>query len=84
MSGRSQSENEQDDAAITALRESVRLAPDNYRAFLTLATSLTNEMQYAEAYAALEAALLHNPVGRSELQACVHTLSLLKYVQHCD
>jgi hypothetical protein len=41
----SQSENEQDSSAIAALRESVRLAPNNHRVYLSLATSLTNEVR---------------------------------------
>lgn len=59
--GLSRAENEQEVPAITALRESTRLQPDRASAHLALSVSFTNELQYIEAYDALEASLRTNP-----------------------
>eukprot|EP00050_Salpingoeca_kvevrii_P022218 m.123059 g.123059 ORF g.123059 m.123059 type:complete len:600 (-) comp9639_c0_seq1:50-1849(-) len=60
-----QAENEQEQQAIAALRESVRIEPGRQSAHLALAVSYTNEFHYKLAYEALEQALINNPAYAS-------------------
>ena len=59
--GTSQAKNEQDIAAISALKESLRLDPKNIDAILALAASLTNESSQADACYALKDWINSNP-----------------------
>lgn len=59
--GLCQAENEQEQHAIAALQHCVRIDPARPGPHLALAVSYTNEMQYGEAYEALEESLRTNP-----------------------
>jgi peroxin-5 len=58
--GMRQQENERDDAAISALRQAVKMNPSSLESWLALAVSYTNENCRADAYDALEEWIAHN------------------------
>ncbi|KAI8613658.1 hypothetical protein BC830DRAFT_1066382 [Chytriomyces sp. MP71] len=67
--GLRQQENENEVAAITALRTATELDPTLLDSWIALAVSYTNDSMYSEAYKALEGWIAHNPAYANLISA---------------
>ncbi|XP_035383746.1 PEX5-related protein isoform X1 [Electrophorus electricus] len=68
MLGTTQAENENEQAAIVCLKRCLELHPNNLRALMALAVSLTNTGQRQDACEALHCWIRHNPIYRHLLR----------------
>ena len=73
ISGKSQAENEQDPAAISALRKCLSLEPSNGAAWMALSVCLTNESYQAQACHALTMWIQTHPQYSALLPATLHS-----------
>ena len=73
ISGKSQAENEQDPAAISALRKCLSLEPSNGAAWMALSVCLTNESYQAQACHALAMWIQTHPQYSALLPATLHS-----------
>ena len=73
ISGKSQAENEQDTAAISALRKCLSLDPSNGAAWMALSVCFTNESYQAQACHALAMWIQTHPQYSDLLPATLHS-----------